>query len=337
MWKRWTRLWLAGATLAVAGCAPAPSITRQTYLFSPYKYVATALDPATRIISTGITGRLMPVTEAMPKGMHALTIAFAAGECGRELWDGVPGAELAAANVARFDAAGIDYVIATGGANQTFTCATPAAFLAFIKTYRTPHLIGVDFDIENKQTQAEIDQLVADAKSAQAVYPDLRFSFTLATFGTTQRGKPALGDTGLRVMRAIAQQHFDTAIIDLMVMDYDRPDAQHCTLDAKGRCNMGASALAAVEDFHARFKVPYDRIEATPMIGGNDTPDETFTLEDARTLVEYARKVGLIGIHYWSFDRDRNCPRGNPNRPCNNWGKAGTFAFARAFMGQQAH
>lgn len=334
MWKPLAGLLLAAGVAGLAGCARAPAITRTTYLFSPYKYVATAFDAKTRVISSDITGRRVPVEEALPKGMHALTIAFAAGECGKELWDGVPGAELAAANIRRLDAAGVDYIIATGGANQVFTCATPAAFLAFIQTYRSPHMLGVDFDIEDKQTQAEIDALVADAKAAQARYPDMRFSFTLATFGTTQRGKPALGDTGLKVMQAINRQHFDTAIIDLMVMDYDRSDVQHCTLGADGRCDMGASAIAAVEDFHANFKVPYDCIEATPMIGGNDTPDETFTLADARTLVAYAHKVGLIGLHYWSFDRDRNCPRGNPDRPCNNWGKAGTFAFARVFMQQ---
>jgi hypothetical protein len=327
-------LWLAAATLAIAGCTTSPTITRDTYLFSPYKYVATAFDPATSVIASDITGRVLPVADAMPKGMHALTIAFAAGECGHELWDGVFGTALAAANVRRLDRAGVDYVIATGGANQTFTCATPAAFLAFIETYHSARMVGVDFDIENHQTQAEIDALVADAKAAQARHPDLRFSFTLATFGTTQRGKAALGDTGLMVMRAIEAQRFDTAIINLMVMDYDRPDVQHCTLGARGGCDMGASALAAVEDFHARFKVPYRRIEATAMIGGNDTPGETFTLADARKLAAYARKVGLIGLHYWSFDRDRDCPRGNPARPCNNGAGAGTFAFARAFMGQ---
>lgn len=334
MRKPWTCLVAAGAALALAGCGAGPSAARTTYLFSPYKYVATGLDAASGIISSDITGRLMPVAEALPKGMHALTIAFAAGECGHELWDGVPGAKLAAANVGRLDTAGVDYVIATGGANQTFTCATPQAFLAFIETYHSAHMVGVDFDIEDQQTQAEIDALVADAKAAQRVYPEMRFSFTLATFGTTRRGKPALGTTGLKVMQAINRQHFDTAIIDLMVMDYDQADAQHCTLGANGQCDMGASALAAVEDLHARFKVPYDRIEATPMIGGNDTPDEAFTLADARMLVDYARKVGLIGLHYWSFDRDRNCPRGNPDRPCNNGGQAGTFAFARAFMGK---
>ncbi len=334
MWKPWVSLLLAAMTMGVAGCTAPPAVTRHTFLLSPYKYVATAFDPATRVISSDITGRLVPLADALPKGMRAVTLAFAAGECGDDHWDGVPGAGLAVANVKRLAAASIDYVVATGGANQTFTCTTPAAFQAFIQTWYSARMVGVDFDIENQQTPTQIDQLVAAAKAAQVRYPHLRFSFTLATFGTTQRGQPALGDLGRVVLQAIRRQHFDTAIINLMVMDYDQADARHCTLGATGQCDMGASAIAAVADFHTRFQVPYDRIEATAMIGGNDTRGETFTLADARTLTAYAHQVGLVGLHYWSFDRDRDCLRGKPSRPCNQWNQAGTFAFARTFMGQ---
>ena len=64
-------------------------------------------------------------------------------------------------------------------------------------------MVGVDFDIEGSQTQAEVAALVAAAKAAAVAFPAMRFSFTLATLGgySNSSNLNAQGDS---VMKAIA-------------------------------------------------------------------------------------------------------------------------------------
>lgn len=144
-------------------------------MFSPYKDTSINMNWNTNAISSKVTGTLSPLTTVMPASLKAITLAFATGECGAENWGGVPGAALASANIQKLVDAGKKYIISTGGASGSFTCGTTAGFTSFLNRYMSPNLIGVDFDIEAGQSQAEINNLVARAKEAQAVYPNLRF------------------------------------------------------------------------------------------------------------------------------------------------------------------
>lgn len=68
------------------------------------------------------------------------------------------------------------------------------------------------------------------------------------------------------------------------------------------------------------------------MIGGNDTQDETFDLGDITELSNYARTKGLRGVHFWSWDRDRDCAPGFASPTCNSYGQAGTLGFTTRFL-----
>ena len=82
--------------------------------------------------------------------------------------------------------------------------------------------------------------------------------------------------------------------------------------------------------------MPYSQIELTPMIGGNDSYDETFTIADAATISSFALSNGLGGIHFWSFERDTDCAPATVDNDssdtCNNYGKAGTLGYTNAFL-----
>lgn len=129
----------------------------------------------TNAISSKVTGTLAPLTQVMPAGLSAITLAFATGECGSENWGGVPGDALASANIQSLVAAGKRYILSTGGAAGSFTCGNTAGFNTFLNRYMSSNLIGVDFDIEAGQSQADINNLIARAKEAQVTYPSLRF------------------------------------------------------------------------------------------------------------------------------------------------------------------
>jgi hypothetical protein len=302
------------------------------------------------------------LTASMPATARAVTLAFATRECGAETWAGISPASFRAGTVLPLAAAGIKYVISTGGAAGAFTCASPSKFVDFVRYYATPQLVGIDFDIEAGQTATDVASLVAGAKATAAAFPALRLSFTIATLGSNTTTSSNLNAEGDAVVKAIASAglcvgwwggggprrgvgsshplhppspppHSSTAIINLMVMDYGAASPYTCVVNkATGACDMGASAVAAATSLATFQKIPFSRIELTPMIGGNDVQSNVFSLADAATISAFARTKGLAGIHYWSFDRDRDCPVGPASSTCNSVGNAGTLGFLKAFL-----
>jgi len=133
------------------------------------------------------------------------------------------------------------------------------------------------------------------------------------------------------VMNAIRSAGLQNYLINLMTMDYGSTTPTNCVV-VNGRCDMAQSAIQAAEHLHGFHGVPYSQIEITPMIGGNDTTDETFTLANVATLVTYARQAGIAGLHHWSFDRDRDCAPGFASPICNTYGVAGTLGFTAEFL-----
>ncbi len=306
-----------------------PRMPSNAFVFSQYKDVTVNMNWNTNVISTKVTGTEEPVPGAMPAKNSTLTWAFATGTCGSETWEGIPAAALRSANVQSFANAGKDYVISTGGAGSTFTCPTTSAFLAFVKSYYSANMIGVDFDIESGQSQTVVNDLVRDVEAAQPHYPHLRFSFTVGTLGGN--ANPSLGHYGILVMNAIKHYGLTKYTIDLMTMDYGSATPGNCVI-VNGNCEMGKSAVRAAENLNAQFGVPYNQIELTPMIGGNDSKNETFTIPDVATVSAFVKQQGLAGVHFWSFDRDRDCKPGPAQNTCNTYGKAGTLGFTNAFV-----
>ena len=223
---------------------------------SPYKDITINMDWNTNTIRSGVTGSMLPITQVMTSGVSALTWAFASGECGSETWAGVTPAGVAS-NIKAFLAAGKKYIISTGGASGVFTCGSDAGFATFLNTYTSANLVGVDFDIEGGQSQASIDNLVQRVKVAQVAYPALRFSFTLATLGSAGGGNQ-LNSLGSMVMQAIktAGLSWSNVYINLMAMDYG-DSSMVCVMGSNGKCDMGASAIAAAESMHRSVIVSY--------------------------------------------------------------------------------
>jgi hypothetical protein len=179
---------------------------------------------------------------------------------------------------------------------------------AFVTRYASPQLIGFDFDIEHGQTAAQIDSLVDRIALAQRAYPQLRFSFTIATHAASDGSERSLNETGEQVLAALRKHGVQDYVLNLMVMDYGPASRKVCVV-RRGRCDMGASAIQAAHNVHRKYKVPYAQIELTPMIGVNDVVENVYTLDDARATAAAVRKLGMAGIHYWSLDRDQPCSK----------------------------
>ncbi|WP_245982954.1 glycosyl hydrolase [Trinickia fusca] len=299
------------------------------------------MDWNTNIISSTVTGQMSPVTSVLPTNVRTLTIAFATGECGSENWAGVDGDSLASANVSLFTAANVNYVISTGGEAGSFTCGSDAGMATFINRYASNNLVGIDFDIEAGQSQQVVNDLVQRVVVAEQNYPNLRFSFTLGTLAPSQPGQTTASSLGANaqdsfniygdwVMQAIQTYGLKNYTIDLMTMDYGSAGPGNCVV-ANGTCQMGQSAIQAAMNLHDHWGVPYNQIELTPMIGGNDVSDETFTPADVDTISAFVKQNGLAGVHFWSLDRDTDCPPGAASSTCNSIGGVGTLGYTTQF------
>ena len=318
---------------AIADFPPLPL----SFSFSPYKEVSSGgWDDDSGLMYTSVTGPYETQVSAMPARNTTLTWAFASGNCAHESWDGIDGATFAAANVPAFVNAGKKYIISGGGYGQQLKCASDTDFMTYIARYYSTNMLGVDFDIEGGSTpdwsQADVDNLVQRVVNAQQTYPNLRFSFTVGTSGGTAVG---LSNYGQMVLQAINTYGMKNYLINLMVMDYG-PDATSdaCVVASNGLCDMGASAVQGAVSLHTSYGIPYNQIELTPMIGQNDSVPDIFVVADIATVSNFVTANGLAGLHFWSFDRDVDCPY-DPNGPsgtCNGVGNAGALGFTNGFI-----
>jgi len=242
--------------------------------------------------------------QSIPHG--TLTWAFATGECGDEAWHDQDGRQVAARNVAAFVKAGTPYIVSTGGAEHKFTCAGAAGMERFIARYDSPQLVGIDFDIEDGQSPAQVDALMAAIRDAQRRRPQLRYSFTVATHAAADGSLASLNPLGESILAAVRRHGVRDAVFNLMAMDYGSASPKVCVV-VDGVCDMGRSALQAAHNVHAKYGIPYERIALTAMIGMNDVVSNVFSVIDARVMVEGARTLKLAGVHYWSLGRDKPC------------------------------
>jgi chitinase len=281
-------------------------------LFSPYKDVTINMNWNTYQMQSAVEGSDLPVVGAsslvssyIPK-LPAITLAFATGTCGSETWGGASGAQWAAENIPQLQNANLDYIVSTGGQAGTFTCGSTAGMEAFITRYASPDLVGIDFDIEGGQSASDIQNLVNAAAGAQAQYPNLQFSFTLATLAASDGSYGGVNPLGNEVVEAMLGSSLKNYVINLMTMDYGSASSSVCVV-VSGSCEMGQSAIQAVKNLEHTYGIPASKIAVTPMIGLNDNTSETFTPADVDTLTTYAASNGLAGLHLWSLDRDTPC------------------------------
>lgn len=317
-----------------------PTPPADGFLFSPYKDVTINLNWNTNVMRTAAAGgQPIPVvgsgslvSTALPN-LGAITLAFASGECGSETWGGIAPNAFASANIQPLVAAGISYVISTGGQAGSFTCGSPAGMAQFLSRYASPYMVGLDFDIEGGQTPAQINNLIANAAYAHTLYPNLRFSFTLATLAASDGSYGGLNGSGDAVVRAVKASNLSNYTINLMVMDFGGASPGVCVV-SNGKCDMGQSAIQAAKNLEHTYGIPASNIELTPMIGLNDVVSETFTLADVDTVVNYAVSHGMAGLHFWSLDRDTPCASnsGYASPICNSISGTTPLQYSKRFL-----
>ena len=247
-----------------------------------------------------------------PASGRVVVWAFATGACGDEKWGDFDTERFARERVQAFEREGRDFIVSTGGEADSFHCETDEGMARYMARYKSPRLVGVDFDIERNQSPAQIDALVQRARWVHQQQPKLRLMFTLASHAASDGSGRSLNATGLTVLAALRRHGLqDIAVINLMVMNYGPAEPRWCVV-SQARCDMGASALQAARNLHQQRGIAHARIALTAMPGENDVAGNVFSLSDAQTLMQGARALGLAGVHFWSRGRDQACAAGSP-------------------------
>ena len=53
---------------------------------------------------------------------------------------------------------------------------------------------------------------------------------------------------------------------------------------------------------------------------------------DVNTVASFVLGNHLAGVHFWSYDRDVDCPPGSASPTCNSIGGAGAHGFLKRFQ-----
>jgi hypothetical protein len=304
------------ASITLLACLHAIAQTPPSRTFAPY------------IDMSKMADRLLYIQSQA--GTKTLTLAFIVGGSGCvPTWlanSPVASDITISAAIAKFRAAGGDIVIAFGGYDAlelAQTCndvaSLQAAYQAVVDKYK---LQVLDLDIEHTAIEdpVSIDRRSQALTGLAAANPGIQINYTLPA---TPAG---LTDLSINLIKSAIKFHTPVAIVNLMTMDYGAPVLTGA---------MGPDAVAAASAAVCQLKSVglNARIGITPMIGVNDSTGETFTLEDAQVVVNYAlaNSNAVTWLAFWSIGRDNGGCFGQVSPYCSGLPQK-DWEFTRIFQ-----
>ena len=321
------------ATATTTGCGS----TGTPYPFAPYVDTDQRQDVAA-LATSGNT--------------HYLTLAFmlANGSSCSPGWNGGTRDQTwintLTSNIATIRAGGGDVIVSFGGENGeelaqacTTVSALTSAYASVVDTY---HLTHIDFDVEGAAVSdtASINRRSQALAALEQSHPGLSVSLTLPVEPT------GLDGNGLAVVQSARTYGLTLSVVNVMAMDY----GQYAAPDGN---QMGAYTQQAAQATHDQLATVYPNLTdtqlwamvgVTPMIGVNDTCWSTycelFTVNDATSLVTFARAHHLGRLAMWSMTRDKQCVDSSGNPVTHTYADAtcssilqSPYAFSHTFAG----
>ncbi len=298
-------------------CSGVPlGVQGQSRMFAPYVDMSKMADR-------------LPQIQA-ESGIKMLTLAFiVSGNGCVPAWGGttpISTDTIIAAGITKVRANGGDVIVAFGGYDGTDlaqSCADvtslQGAYQAVIDRYKVKIL---DFDVEHTAIEdpVSVDRRSQALNALAAANPGLQISYTMPA---TPAG---LTELSMNVIRSAVKYGTPVAIVNLMTMDYGSPVIMGA---------MGADAVAAASGAALQLKSlgMNARLGITPMIGVNDSEGETFTLDDARMVVNYAlaNSNSIALLAFWSVGRDNGGCSAAVSPLCSGIAQP-DWAFTRIFQ-----
>ena len=295
-------------------------------VYAPYVYMTLADRPA--------------LTEIAAKtGANALHLAFAIteGDTCSLAWDGTTALDTYKDEITAAIDKGLEVIVSSGGASGgevAEACEDADATQEQLQKLIDLGVRYIDFDVEGDERVANSTANEARAQAIAALQeknPDLKVSFTLAAAPPTD-AKTAPGAAATAPWVAAVDAGVVIDRINLMTMNFGGDVAP---------LDMGAAATAAATGLHAQIETiqgiesadAWAMVGITPMIGVNDLNAEKFSLDNAKTVTEFAAKNGVGMLSFWSVGRDARCGADVTKQPVANCSgvEQSEYAFSSIF------
>jgi chitinase len=260
-------------------------------------------------------------------GLKEVTIAFVLSNGGCNTTQDI---EQNIDDVKAFIAAGGHVKASFGGASGTYVeakCGTAAELATAIEDFvDATGITDLDFDIEQDPvlTDAVNARRAAALKLAQDA-KGIQVAFTLAANPHTSSSQGGMTAQGLSVVSHALSAGVKVRHVNLMTMDYgDSYGGQPLAPVAIGSLNDANAQLMSIAPGLTQAQA-WGMLGVIPMIGKNDDA-EIFSLDDAKTVADFAKANGLGRVSFWSIDRDQVCSGGADFNTCSTVQSA-NFAF----------
>lgn len=296
--------------------------------FSPY--VDLSLDT-----HTDATQTIAPIdlpTISTTQGIKSFHLGFIndTGNC-TPAWSGMSDITVQASwgkdMIDKLHAKDVQTIISFGGSKGTdlsHACSQDQLTTAYELVIYTYNPQGLDFDIENGT--ANVAKLITSLQTIQQSHPNLHLSFTL----------PVMPEGLLAPQQSIITQAKSAGLnfsVNIMTMNYGH-DYQN---------DMGQYAIQAMQNTFSYLQHLYpdkssvdiwQMIQVTPEIGINEVKHESFTLNNADTVVQFAQQQNIGGVFMWSLNRDKPCSATKATPHCSGAGmQTSQYEFVRHFLG----
>jgi chitinase len=231
-------------------------------------------------------------------------------------------------DVNAFIAAGGHVKASFGGADGTYlenACSDATSLASAISGFvDATGITDLDFDIEQGTTSsnATINARRASALATVQASKHIRVAFTLPV------NPDGLDNLGLDIVKAALAAGVKVSFVNVMTMDYGNGT------------NLGTTPIASVDATAKQLQAliaglsldaAYRMVGTTAMLGHNDDT-EVFSLDNAKTLIAYAKQKQLGLVSFWAIQRDEKCPSGVDLDVCTGV-NASTFQFHQIFDG----
>jgi chitinase len=266
--------------------------------------------------------------------VYNLAFAVAKDNSCTPTWGGTTALDNAATitRIKTLTAGGASVRVSFGGASGTelaLACDSATALAAaYAKVLDATGATKADFDIEGKALTdtASIGRRGAAIALLQS-QRELQVSYTLPVMPT------GLDKTGLAIIESANVENVQFSHINIMAMNY----GSTYTGDMADYAEQAATAThdQLVDALGLSDSGAWSGLAVTAMIGVNDVEEETFTLEDAAKLREFAEEKQLGWISMWATYRDHQCDGGaksTVDESCSSVAQE-SGAFAKALAG----
>ncbi|MEW2397421.1 chitinase [Streptomyces sp. NPDC046862] len=267
---------------------------------------------------------------------YNLAFVIADGSDCTPMWDGSKaiGDSAVKSRTAALADSGATVRVSFGGASGTElarACDSASELAAaYGKALDAAGATEADFDIEGDALKDSGSvQLRSKAIALlQKDRPDLSVSFTLPVMPS------GLDDDSVALLESANDSSVQVSTVNIMTMNYGSSYDDDMGDYAEQAAEATHDQLADV--FGLSDSGAWQGMALTSMIGQNDVDEETFTLQDAVQVREFAEEKGIAWTSLWASFRDQQCAGGSSSNGARNdcsGVKQGDGAFAEAFSG----